>query len=80
MLLPSALFYHVVAAINGHVIENSLFLSVQREEEASQISISRVGFSPMCHGECNCNVTLQGLHVGGRVVYHKREDCSQNTN
>ncbi|TNN83804.1 hypothetical protein EYF80_005980 [Liparis tanakae] len=49
-------------------------------EEAGQISISRLGFSPMCHCECNCNVTLQGLHVGGLVVDHKREDCSQNTN
>ncbi|KAJ4940273.1 hypothetical protein JOQ06_026582, partial [Pogonophryne albipinna] len=35
---------------------------VQRGEEAGQISISRLGFSPMCHCECNCNVTLQGLH------------------
>lgn len=55
-------------------------LSVQKGEEAGRISISGLGFSPMCHSECNCNVTLQGLHVGGRVVRHKREDCSQNTN
>lgn len=60
--------------------KNPFFLSVQRGEEAGQIAISRLGFSPMCHSECNCNVTLQGLHVGGRVVHHKREDCSQNTN
>lgn len=65
-----------------HMWEASMKIppSVQKGEESGRISISRLGFSPMCHSECNCNVTLQGLHVGGWVVRHKREDCSQNTN
>lgn len=37
-----------------------------RAKKDGQFSISSLGFSPQCHSQCNCNVTLWGLCVGGR--------------
>lgn len=67
-----ALLLSAVATTAINVTENTFFLPPQsgfgaeRVKKDGRFSISSLGFSPMCHSWCNCNVTLGGLCVGGR--------------
>lgn len=36
-----------------------------KAKKGDRFSISSLGFSLLCHSQCNCNVTLGGLCVGG---------------
>lgn len=66
------LFLSAVATAVINVTENTFFCPPQsgfgavRAKKDGRFSISSLGFSPLCHSRCNCNVTLWGLCVGGR--------------